>query len=119
MRRSKRARERISQRKIKYRVVPHHRKPFANLVNSPRYDEIHDDIVHGRQLKEIAEDAKKRGEFPTQSTASLVAYLSKYRNSLPPIEIVRSHLLDVVRNARKQYGNDVQFDRICEFVSGM
>lgn len=84
-----------------YRTTPLHREPgFAKLRGLKCFDEVHRRIVEGWHLSAIAayiQDEEK--EYTETTRAGVVTELQRYRDSIPPAQLIKSRMPQVFDKA--------------------
>lgn len=95
---------RRKRQKKKSRIKPQNRSvKFQNLRQLKCFREVHDRIVRGWPVSEVARYIQDdQQEYGTVTRASLVTILHEYRKSLPPGDLVRNTVPGAVMNAVKQ-----------------
>lgn len=95
---------RRKRQKQKSRIKPQNRSvKFQNLRQLKCFREVHDRIIRGWPISEVARFIQDdQQEYSNVTRNSLVTILHEYRKSIPPADLLRSTVPGAVMNAVKQ-----------------
>jgi hypothetical protein len=95
---------RRTRQKAASKIKPHNRvAKFQNLRRLGCFEEVHDRIIRGWPISEVARFIQDdQQEYGNVTRASLITILHDYRKSLPPGDLVRNTVPGAVMNAVQQ-----------------